>query len=326
MKRREFMLGLGAGGLALSGLPGLARAQTDFPKAGTTLRYVVPFAAGGLTDVLARIVAQKLGENWKVPVVVENRGGGHAQIGADYVAKGPSDGSYILAVNQAHAANVTLFPHASFNLMRDLRPVALLADSPMLIVVPPNSPIKDFKDLMVHARTKDLNGGSAGTGSAPHLTQELFNDLNKSHIVHVPYRGGAPLMTDLLAGRLDVSFANFPPAFPHVKAGKLRAIAICSLTRHPDLPDVPTTKEAGMPDLLVENWTAVMAQAKTPDAIVDKYSRELVKIMNVPEVAQRATERGFRVNAKGRDEFDRYLKSEVERWAKVIRTANITTD
>jgi tripartite-type tricarboxylate transporter receptor subunit TctC len=324
MKRREAILRLGAGGLAVMGIPGLSRAQADFPPPGATIKYTVPFAAGGLTDVMARIVAQKLAENWKVPVIIENKGGGHAQIGADAVAKGPYDGLHILGITQAHAANVTLFPNAAFSFTKDLRPVALLADSPMLVVVPSNSPIKDFKDLMAVSKTKHLNGGSAGGGSAPHLTLELFNDLNQSKIAHVAYRGGAPLMNDLLGGHIDLSFSNYPPALPHVKSGKLRALAICSQTRHPDLPDVPTTGEAGMPGLLVENWTAVMAPARTPDAIVEKYSRELVKIMNTPEVIEKAQQAGFRVNAKGHDEFGRHLKAEIERWGRVIKTAKIT--
>jgi tripartite-type tricarboxylate transporter receptor subunit TctC len=326
MKRREWVLGIGAAGATLLGIPGLTRAQADFPAAGVTIKYVVPFVAGGLTDVMARIVGQKLSENWKVPVLIDNRGGGNAQNGADYVAKSTSDGSQILAITQSHAVNVSLFPNAPFSFTKDLRPVALLADSPMLVVVPANSPIKDFKDLMMVSKTRDLNASSAGSGSGPHLTLELFNDLNKSKIVHVPYKGGAPSITDLIAGRVDVSFSNFPNSIPFVKAGTLRAIAICSLTRHPDLPDVPTARESGMPDLVVENWTAVMAHAKTPDAIVDKYSREFVRIMTTPEIAERVTQRGFRVNAKGSEEFGAYLKTEIERWGRIVKAARITAD
>lgn len=326
MKRRDVILGLGAASTTLLGVPGLTWAQTDFPQAGSTIKYVVPFAAGGLTDVMARIVGQKLSENWEVPVVVENRSGGNAQNGADYVAKSVSDGSQILGITQSHAVNVSLFPNAAFSFTKDLRPVALLADSPMLVVVPADSSIKNFKDLMSVSKTKDLNAGSAGSGSAPHLTLELFNDLNKSKVIHVPYRGGAPSMIDLIAGHIDLSFSNFPQSYPYVKSGRLRAIAICSLTRHPDLPEVPTAREAGMPDLVVENWTAVMAHAKTPDAIVDKYSRELVKIMTTPEIAERVTQKGFRVNAKGSDEFGRYLKTEIERWGRIVKAAKITPD
>ena len=327
MQRRQLILGLPAGvGSALLGGAGLACAQSDVPAAGSTVKYIVPFVAGGLTDVMARLVAQRLAENWKVNVVVENRGGGNAQTGADFVAKSVFDGSQILAITQSHAVNVSLFPNAPFSLLKDLRPVALLADSPMLVVVPAASAIKDFRQLMTASKTRDLSASSAGSGSGPHLTLELFNDLNGSKIVHVPYKGGAPSITDLVAGHVDLSFSNFPNSIAFVKAGSLRALAICSLTRHPDLPEVPTAREAGLPELVVENWTAVMAHAKTPDAVVERYSRELVKIMNTPDIAEKATQRGYRVNARGADEFGRYLKAEVKRWGRVVRSAKITAD
>ena len=325
MKRRAAIAGLTGLGAGLAA-PWPALAQAEFPPPGSTLKYVVPFVAGGLTDVMARIVAQRLAENWKVNVVVENRGGANAQTGADFVAKGVADGSQILAITQSHAVNVSLFPNAPFSLLRDLRPVALLADSAMLVVVPANSTIRDFKQLMAQAKARNLSASSAGSGSGPHLTLELFNDLNGSKVLHVPYKGGAPSITDLIAGHVDLSFSNLPNSLPFVKSGQLRALAVCSLTRHPDVPDVPTAREAGMPELVVENWTAVMAHAKTPDAIVERYSRELVKIMNTPDVAEKAALRGYRINAKGAEEFATYLRSEVERWAAVVRKAKITAD
>lgn len=322
MKRRNAVLGLGAG--ALIGTTGRSWAQAEFPPAGSTVKLVVPFVAGGLTDVMARIVGQRLGENWKLSVVIDNRGGANAQTGADFVAKGVADGSQILAITQSHAVNVSLFPNAPFSLMRDLRPIALLADSAMAVVVPAGSPIKDFKQLMALSKTKDLSASSAGSGSGPHLTLELFNDLNGSKILHVPYKGGAPSITDLIAGHVDLSFSNMPASQAFVKSGQLRALAVCSSTRHPDLPDVPTAREMGMPDLVVENWTAMMAPAKTPDAVAERYSRELVKIMNTPDIVAQAAQKGYRVNAKGSAEFGAYLKAEVERWARVVKKANIT--
>ena len=323
MKRRDAMLGLGTGA-AWMAMGGSAFAQAEFPAPGSTIKYVVPFEPGGLTDIMARIVAQRLAENWNVNVVIENRGGGNAQIGAAHVARSSViDGSLILAITQSHAVNVTLFPDAPFSLTRDLRPVALLAESPMLVVVPVTSPLRDFPQLMAVSRTRSLSASSAGVGSGPHLTLELFNELNGSRILHVPYKGGAPSLADLVAGHVDVSFANYPPALPFVKSGHLRALAICSQARHPDLPDVPTAREAGMHDLVVENWTGVMAPAKTPDAIVEKYSRELVKIMRTPDIAEKAQQNGYRVNAMGSEEFGRHLKSEIERWGRVVTKANI---
>lgn len=321
MKRRDMVLG--AAGAALGGLPGLSAAQ-GFPKAGSNIKYVVPFAPGGLTDVMARIVGQKLGEAWKVPVVIENKAGGNAQIGAEQVAKSAPDGSSLLAITLTHAANVALFPNAPYSFTRDLRPVALLAGSPMLVVVPANSALKDFKDLIAVSKARQLNAGSSGNGTPPHLTMALFNDLNKTKMTHVPYRGGAPSMTDLIGGQLDVIFSNFPESIAHVRGGKLRALAICSLSRHPMLPEVPTALEAGMPGLFVENWTAAMIQARTPDAIVDKYSREMIKIMFSREVEERANQQGFRISPKGAEEFSRFLKIEIERWSRIIKSAKIT--
>ncbi|MEO8389970.1 tripartite tricarboxylate transporter substrate binding protein [Polaromonas sp.] len=322
MKRRDIVLA--SAGASLVGIPGLGLAQQAFPKPGSTIKYVVPFTPGGLTDIMARTVAQKLSEAWKTTVIVENKAGGNAQIGAEFVAKSPPDGNTLLAITLTHAANVSLYPNAAYSFTKDLRPVALLANSPMLIVVPTASPIKDFKDLMAVSKTKQLSAGSSGNGTPAHLTMALFNDLNKTKMVHVPYRGGAPSMVDLIGGQLDVVFSNFPESIAHVKGGKLRAIAICSLGRHPGVPDVPTAFEAGMPGLFVENWTGVMLPAKTPDDIVDKYSREMIKIMYSAEVEERAKQQGFRVSQKGSEEFGRFLKSEIDRWNRIIKTAKIT--
>jgi tripartite-type tricarboxylate transporter receptor subunit TctC len=321
LDRRQTILGAAASALPLISLPSFAQ---DFPKPGTNIKYIVPFPPGGLTDVMARIVAQKLSDGWKVPVVVENKAGGNAQIGAEQVAKGPSDGSQLLAITLTHAANVSLFPDAPYSFTKDLRPVALLAGSPMLVVVPANSPINSFQDLIKVSKTKQLNAGSSGNGTPPHLTMALFNDLNKSKMTHVPYRGGAPSMTDLIGGQIDVIFSNFPESIAHVKGGKLKALAICSLQRNPLVPDVPTVLEAGMPGLFVENWTAAMIHAKTPDAIVEKYAREIIKAMFSKDVEDRAKVQGFKVSPKGPQDFAAFLQTEITRWSRLIKTAKIT--
>jgi tripartite-type tricarboxylate transporter receptor subunit TctC len=299
----------------------------DYPRPGSTIRYVVPFPAGGLTDVMARLVAQQLGERWKVNVIVDNKPGAGGMIGAAEVAKAAPDGQTLLAITMTHAVNATLFrSKAPYDFQKDLKPVALLAGSPMLVVVPAASPIKDFKDLMAQAKTRKLNAGSSGNGTPPHLTLALFNQLNGSSIQHVPYKGGAPSMTDLIGGQLDVVFSNFPESIAHVKAGKLRALAIASAQRHPLVPDVPTTGEAGMPGLEVENWTAMMAPAGTPDAIVGKLAAEVLKIMATPDIQERARTQGFRVDARGPNELASFLNGEVERWARVIAAAKIQAD
>ena len=330
MKRRELLRRGGV--ISLMAAPPLIAPQAlwaqgaDYPKPASTIRYVVPFPPGGLTDVMARQVGQQLGERWKLNVVIDNKPGGGGQIGADVVAKAPGDGYTLLAITLTHAANATLFPKASFSFQKDLRPVALLAGSPMVVVVPAASPIKDFRELMTLSRTKPLNGGSSGNGTPPHLTLALFNDLNKSQIQHVPYKGGAPSMSDLIGGQLDIVFSNLPESIAHVKSGKLRALAIASTARHPLLPEVPTTAEAGMPALLVENWTGVMAPASTPEAVVQKLGDEIVRIMAAPDIDERARTQGFRVDARGGERFAAFINDEVGRWARVIKAADIRAD
>jgi tripartite-type tricarboxylate transporter receptor subunit TctC len=311
---------------ALCLLPAGAWAQ-DYPRTGATIRYVVPFPPGGLTDVMARLVGQQLGDRWKVSVVIDNKPGSGGQIGAAEVAKAAGDGQTLLAITLTHAANATLFKgRANFDFTKDLRPVALLAGSPMLVVVPAASPLKDFKDLVASAKGGKLNAGSSGNGTPPHLTLALFNDLYKTDVQHVPYKGGAPSMTDLIGGQLNVIFSNFPESVAHVKSGKLRALAIASATRHPALPDVPTTAEAGAPQLAVENWTAIMAPAGMPDAAVEKLGAEVLRIMAAPDIEERARTQGFRVDARGPQAFGRFLNEEVERWARIIAAAKISVE
>lgn len=305
-------------------LPALAWAQ-DYPRAGATIRYVVPFPPGGLTDVMARLVGQQLGTRWGVNVIIDNKPGSGGQIGAAEVARAAGDGQTLLAITLTHAANVTLFKGtAPYDFQKDLRPVALLAGSPILIVVPTASPIKDFKDLVAQARGRRLNAGSSGNGTPPHLALALFNELHKTDVQHIPYKGGAPSMTDLIGGQLDVVFSNFPESIAHVKGGKLRALAIASAARHPLVPEVPTTVEAGAPGLAVENWTAIMAPATTPSAAVAKLGAEVLKIMATPDMEERARTQGFRLDARGPQQFAPFLKEEIERWARIIKSAGIT--
>ncbi|MBL8330642.1 MAG: tripartite tricarboxylate transporter substrate binding protein [Rubrivivax sp.] len=327
MQRRSLIATAAATLLSTTALPAAWAQATDYPKAGATLRYVVPFPPGGLTDVMARLVGQQLGERWKLTVAVDNKPGSGGQIGAAEVAKAAGDGQTLLAITMTHAANATLFKgKAPFDFGKDLKPVALLAGSPMLIVVPAASPIKDYKDLQAAAKGGKLNAGSSGNGTPPHLTLALFNDLNKADIQHVPYKGGAPSMTDLIGGQLDVIFSNMPESIAHVKSGKLRALAIASAQRHPLVPDVPTTAEAGQPQLAVENWTAVMVPGTTPDAIVNKLSAEIVSIMGTPDLQERARTQGFRIDARPAAPFAAFVRDEVDRWARIIAAARITAD
>lgn len=327
MHRRHLLTFAAACFASLVAPPSATAQPADFPKPGTAIRYVVPFPPGGLTDVMARQVGEQLGLRLATNVVIDNKPGSGGQIGADLVAKSPGDGHTLLAITMTHAANATLYQgRAPFDFQRDLKPVALLAGSPMLIVVPEASPVKDMKALIDAAKARRLNAGSSGNGTPPHLTLALFNELAATNIQHVPYKGGAPSMTDLIGGQLDVVFSNFPESIAHVKGGKLRALAIASKERHPLVPDVPTTAEAGLPQLAVENWTAVMVPASTPAAIVTRLGAEIVAIMGMSEMADRARTQGFRVDARGPQAFEPFLKDEIERWGRTVAAAKITAE
>ncbi|GJG98367.1 tripartite tricarboxylate transporter substrate binding protein [Cupriavidus pauculus] len=290
------------------------------------IRYVVPFAAGGLTDLMARTVAQQLSEEWKKPIVVDNKPGGNANIGADQVAKAPADGYTWLAVTLTHASNVTLFPSLPFSMQKDLLPVVRVASSPMVVVVPVNSPIKSLKELAGAAQKSTLNAGSSGNGTPPHLTLALFESQAKANMTHVPYKGGAPSMTDLIGGQIDVVFSNFPESLAYVKAGKLRALAVTTRERHPLLPDVPTVAEAGYPDLIVENWTGLMVPAGTPRPIVEKISASVARMLGSDSVRQRIAAAGFTPAPQSGPPFAEYFGTEVTRWAKVIEEKRIRVE
>ncbi|PZX26160.1 conserved hypothetical protein; UPF0065; putative exported protein [Cupriavidus phytorum] len=298
-------------------------AAADFP--GKPIRYVVPFAAGGLTDIMARMVGHQLSEEWKKPIVVDNRPGGNANIGAEQVAKAPPDGYTWLAVTLTHASNVTLFPKLPFSMQKDLVPVARIASSPMMVVVPASSPIKSMKDLAAAAQKAKLNAGSSGNGTPPHLTLALFESQTRTSFTHVPYKGGAPSMTDLIGGQIDVVFSNFPESLAYVKGGKLRALAVTTRERHPLLPDVPTVAEAGYPELIVENWTGLMMPAGTPRPIVDKVAASVARMLVTESVRGRIVSAGFSPAAGG-PPFADYFSGEVTRWARLIEEKNIRVE
>ncbi|SOZ20045.1 conserved hypothetical protein; UPF0065; putative exported protein [Cupriavidus taiwanensis] len=298
-------------------------AAADFPS--KPIRYVVPFAAGGLTDIMARMVGHQLSEEWKKPIVVDNRPGGNANIGAEQVAKAPPDGYTWLAVTLTHASNVTLFPKLPFSMQKDLVPVARIASSPMMVVVPASSPIKSMKDLAAAAQKSKLNAGSSGNGTPPHLTLALFESQTRTSFTHVPYKGGAPSMTDLIGGQIDVVFSNFPESLAYVKGGKLRALAVTTRERHPLLPDVPTVAEAGYPELIVENWTGLMMPAGTPRPIVDKVAASVARMLAAESVRGRIVTAGF-TPASGGPPFADYFSGEVTRWARLIEEKHIRVE
>jgi tripartite-type tricarboxylate transporter receptor subunit TctC len=291
------------------------------------IRIVVPFAAGGIADTFARSIGQKLNEAWSQPVVVENRTGAGGNIGAEAVAKAPPDGYTLVMGNiGTHALNVTLFKDLPFDPIRDFAPVALVLEADGLLVMPPSLPVSSVEDLIQLARSKpaSLAYGSAGMGTTSHLAGELFKHMAKVDITHVPYKGNVPALTDLLGGQIQMMFATMPTALPHVKAGKLKALASIRSARTRALPDLPTVAEAALRGFDANNWIGLFAPAGTPSEIVHLLNAEVVKVMNTPEMRKRVETEGATFSPMSAEQFADFVRKEVIEWREIIRAAGIT--
>ena len=324
MRNRRALLSAFAGGCAASLLATPGWAQAAYPN--KPIRYIVPFAAGGLTDVMARLVGRRLNEALGQPVVVDNKPGANANLGAEQAAKSPGDGYTWLAVTLTHAVNPALFPQLPYSISRDLLPVAHLANSPLVLVVNEKDPERNLKDFLAKARAKSLNGGSSGNGTPPHLGLELLALAADIKVLHVPYKGGAPSLNDLLGRQLDFIVANMPEAISYIKGGRLRALAVTSAKRHPLLPDVPTFAEAGLSGMELENWTALMMPKGTPTAIVEKVAGEATRAVKLPEISERLIGMGFSPTGLGPAEFGAILNKDMARWAEIVKRRGIKAD
>jgi tripartite-type tricarboxylate transporter receptor subunit TctC len=290
------------------------------------IRIIVPFAAGGIADTFARSIGQKLTEAWSQPVVVENRTGAGGNIGAEAVAKAPPDGYTLVMGNiGTHALNVTLFKNLPFDPIRDFAPVALVLEADGLLVVPPSLAVGSVEDLIQLARAKpaSLAYGSAGMGTTSHLAGELFKYMAKVDITHVPYKGNVPALTDLLGGQIQIMFATMPTALPHVKAGKLKALASIRSARTKALPEVPTVSEA-LAGFDANNWIGLFAPAGTPTQVVQVLNAEVVKAMNTAEMRKRVEAEGATFSPMSAEQFADFVRREVVDWGKIIRAAGIT--
>lgn len=302
-----------------------AQAQTYPVK---PIRYIVSYAPGGGTDIVARTIGAKLAELLGKQVIIDNRPGAGGNIGTEVTINAPADGYTILAGNIGPiAVNPSLYK-LSFIPLRDLAPVSLLALAPLLIVVHPALPVKNVKDLVALARRAPgtLNYSSAGTGSSNHLAGALFNMLAKVDIVHVPYRGAGPAMTDLIAGNVMLSFATMPSAMTQVKAGKLRVLAVTGAKRSSLMPDVHTTAEAGLPGHEVSAWYSIVVRSGTPKAIIDQLHGAIVKALQFPEVRERLVAEGADPIGNTPEEFGAFMRAETEKWAAVVKTAGMKVD
>ena len=287
------------------------------------IRLVVPYPPGGPLDIMARAIGQKLTEAWSQPVVVDNRAGAGGNIGADLVAKSPADGyTLLMGAVATHAINPTLYAKIPYDPVRDFTPVALVAQVPNILVVNPSVPVKSVTELIELARAKPgyLNFGSGSTGSTGHLAGELFKTMAGVQMVHIPYKGGAPAMADLLAGQVQLMFDNLANALPNVKAGRLRALAVTTLARSPAMPDLPTMAESGLPGFDLTTWFGLMVPAGTPPEIVAKLNAEIVRALNAKDMRERLEKMGAEPPANNTPEhFAAFVRAEAAKYAKVVK-------
>lgn len=274
---------------------------------------------------MARVIGQKLTESWGQPVLVDNRPGAAGSIGAGIVGKAPPDGYTILMISTSFSFNPSLHTKLPFDTVKDFAAVTWAALTPNILLVHPSLPVKSVKELIALAKSKpgQLNYGSSGYGSAAHLSGELFKNMVGIDIVHIPYKGANPALTDLLAGRLSLAFETMPSALTHVKAGKLRALAVNGARRSPAMPDLPTMTEAGVPGYESTAWFGIVAPAATPKEIITKLNTEIVKILRMPDVKERLSTQGTELVGSTPEEFDAHIKREIAKWGKVIKDAGI---
>jgi tripartite-type tricarboxylate transporter receptor subunit TctC len=318
------ILGAVVTGLSLLLLPASAAAQ-DFPS--KPIRLIVPFPAGGPNDIIARVVGQRMSELIKQPVLIDNRGGQAGVLGTDAVAKANPDG-YTIGITSASSLAISpSMEKVPYDARKDFAPVTLVVTVPEMLVVASNVPAKNMDELVALAKAQPgkLNFASSGPGSLPHLAGELLKLTAKIDVVHVPYRGAAPAINDLLGQQVQMTFLDLPVILPHIKAGTLRPIALGAPQRAPTAPDVPTTAEVGMPGLRIENWYGMLAPAKTPAQIVTTLNRIANEAMADPGIKQKLADQGLTVAGDTPEHFRGFIDAEIEKWAKVIKDAGVET-
>lgn len=323
-RRRALGLGLALGLLAAA--PFAAAQSSDYPN--RTIKLVVPFTAGGSSDLQARLLADRLGKLYGQPVVVDNRPGAGGHIGGKAVADAPADGYTLLLGSIGLHATYGVFPKLNYNPATDLKVVTVLADMPHVVVANPGVPASDLRQLSAYARSKPgtLNFGSAGVGSSVHMMGELYKQVADAPITHVPYKGSAAALGDLVAGQIQLMFENPPTVLSYVRSGKLKALAVTGKTRLAVLPEVPTAAESGYPGFVASSWTTVAAGAKVPDAILDKLNADIRKIVHSPEFSKALEDQGMNPVANSRQEAARFIAAEKTRWDKVIRDGHVTVE
>jgi len=292
------------------------------------IRLVIPFAAGGPSDVLARGFSQKLGESLGQPIIIDNKPGAGTNLAADFVAKSKADGYTIfLMMVGTQAINETLYKKLSYNTIKDFSPISLVASSSLMLVANPSVPVKNVSDLIAYSKANPgkINFGSSGTGTPLHLGGELFNVQAGTTLNHVPYKGAAPALTDVLGGQIQTAMVGTPAALPFVKTGKLTAIGVTSLKRSSNAPEIPAIAET-LPKFEVELVYAMVAPAGTPKDIINKLNSQLVSVLNNPEIKSQLNSKGFDVISSSPEQLGEYIKSEVSKWAPIVKKSGATAD
>ena len=323
--RRQLMLAAGAGALGAQ-LPLVAGAQPAWPA--RPIRFIMPYAPGGSSEILARPIAQELSKNLGQPVVIDFKPGGGTTIGADLVAKSQPDGYTMVMMLSAHAINATLLPKLPYDTVRDFAPITLAATLPLVVVVPAQSPVRTFQDLVAAARARPgkLTFASAGPGNTSHLSVEYLKSQLGLDMIHVPYKGSGPAIIGLLGGEVDFMFDSLSSSLPQIRGGKLRAIAMASARRSRILPEVPTVAEQGVPGFDVSVWYSVLAAAATPAPIVQRLHAEFLRAMRAPEVKEKIEGFGYDIVGMTPAETDAFIRSEIVRWGKVVKDSGATVN
>ena len=292
------------------------------------VRVVVPYPPGGPTDIVARVLFQQVAEATGQQFLIDNRAGAGGNIGAELVAKSPPDGYTVLIGTTAHAINMSLFKNLGYDVQKDLMPVSLLTQGPLVLVAHPQFPASSVKEVIELAKTKPggLNFASSGNGQSTHLSAELFNTMAGIKMAHVPYKGSAPALTDVMSGQVDVMFDTTLSAMPFVKAGKLKALGLTSAVRSPAAPDVPTIAESGLPGYEVFAWNGVLVPTGTPKAIIQQLNDHIRKAMLLPQVKDKFSAQGFAASWNSPESFGVFLKTEVDKWSRTVKASGATLD
>jgi tripartite-type tricarboxylate transporter receptor subunit TctC len=318
------ILVIAVGVLSTAAAHGTASAAQAYPT--RPIRIVVAYTPAGATDILARIIGQKMNEAWGQPVIVENRPGANGNIGTEYAARAAPDGhTFLMTTAGPHGINPSLYRKLGYDAVKDFAAVSLVALVPNVLVVNNSLPVKDVKGLIAYAKASPgkLSYGSPGAGSTAHLSMELFKSMTGTNLVHVPYKGSAGVLTDVMGGQIAATMDNMPPYLPHIKAGKIRALAVTPAKRSPALPDVPTVAEAGVPGYVSSAWFGLVAPAATPREVINKISTETARILQLPDVKPRLAEQGAEPIGSTPEQFSAHIKAEIAKWAKVIKEANV---